>query len=417
MQLRSRPRRSPPGGDLDSRSGWFMVAAAFIAGFVVFGVMYSFGTFFEPMATELHADRAATSAIFSITGLVFYTSGSFTGHLTDRFGPRIIVGMGAVVMGTSLVLTAFIGQIWVGYLSYGVGVGIGAAGAYIPTLSIVGGWFDRHRNTALGVAATGTGCGTLILPPVAAMLIQGYGWRVAYLVFGLGCFVLLATCALIAMPPPLARAGAARSVARSVLSFEFVMLYASWVCGSTALLVPLVFLPSFARAHGVGPVAASALLSLIGGMGILGRVGIGMLTRRIGTLRLFKLSLLVMDASYLLWLLFTHYALLLAFAALLGSGYGLRISLMPVVLIEFFGLANLGAILGIFFTAAGVAAFCGPILAGLIIDYSGSYQWGIVFALTMGALGFAVIAPLRLDRGRPRDGKPDAAPATDGSAE
>jgi MFS family permease len=71
---------------------------------------------------------------------------------------------------------------------------------------------------------------------------------------------------------------------------------------------------------------------------------------------------------------------------------------MPVVLIEFFGLGNLGAILGIFFTASGISALCGPILAGLIIDYTGSYQWGIVFALTMGALGFAVIAPLRSHR-------------------
>ena len=395
MQPRSVTRLSPEAGAPDSRSAWFVVAAAFIAGFVVFGVMYSFGAFFEPMAAEFHANRTATSAFFSITGLVFYMSGSFTGHLSDRFGPRIVVGTGAVVMGASLMLTASIGQIWVGYLSYGVGGGIGAACVYIPTLSMVGGWFDKHRNTALGIAAAGTGCGTLIVPPLAATLIQGYGWRVAYLAFGLGCFVLLAFCTLIASPPPIARARAARSVTRIVLSFEFMMLYASWLCATTALLVPLVFLPAFAREHGVGPVAASALLSLLGGMGILGRVGIGALTKRIGTLWLFKLSVLMMGASYVLWLLFTDYGLLLAFAALLGLGYGLRISLMPVVLIEFFGLGNLGAILGIFFTASGMSALCGPLLAGLIIDYTGSYLWAIVFALAMGCLGFAVIAPLR----------------------
>ena len=79
MQLRSTTNQSPPAGAPDSRSAWFVVAAAFIAGFVVFGVMYSFGTFFEPMAAEFHANRAATSAFFSITGLVFYMSGSLTG--------------------------------------------------------------------------------------------------------------------------------------------------------------------------------------------------------------------------------------------------------------------------------------------------------------------------------------------------
>ena len=111
----------------NSRAAWFMVAAAFIAGFVVFGVMYSFGAFFQPMAAEFHADRAQTSAFFSITGMIFYMSGSLAGHLSDRLGPRIVVGTGATVMGASLVLTASIGQLWVGYLTYGVGVGIGAA--------------------------------------------------------------------------------------------------------------------------------------------------------------------------------------------------------------------------------------------------------------------------------------------------
>lgn len=410
MRPRPMTRQSLPAGDPDSRSASFMIAAAFIAGFVVYGVMYSFGAFFEPMAAEFHADRTATSAFFSITGLVFSMSGPLTGHLSDRFGPRIVVGTGAVVMGASLMLTAAIGQLWVGYLSYGIGVGVGAACAYIPTLAIVGGWFDRHRNSALGIAAAGTGCGTLILPPVAATLIQGYGWRVAYLAFGLGCFMLLAICALIARPPPVTRARAARSVSQIVFSFEFMMLYASWLCATMALFVPLVFLPAFARGQGVGPVAASALLSVLGGMGVLGRVGIGALTKRIGTLRLFKLSVLMMGASYVLWLVFADYRLLLAFAALLGLGYGLRISLMPVVLIEFFGLSNLGTILGIFFTASAISSLCGPILAGLIVDYTGSYRWGIVFALTMGALGFAVVAPLRSHRVSQDDGK--AAEAT-----
>lgn len=178
MQTGPMTRRSPVANAPDSRAAWFVVAAAFIAGFVVFGVMYSFGTFFQPMAAEFHANRAETSAFFSITGLVFYMSSSITGHLSDMLGPRVVIGMGAVVMGASLMLTATIGHLWVGYISYGVGVGIGAACAYIPTLAIVGGWFERHRNSALGIAATGTGCGTLILPPVAAALIQGYGWRV-----------------------------------------------------------------------------------------------------------------------------------------------------------------------------------------------------------------------------------------------
>ncbi|MGH9809387.1 MAG: MFS transporter [Terriglobia bacterium] len=154
-----------------------MVAAAFLASFVVFGVSYSFGVFFKPMAAELHASRAATSALFSIAGFASYMLASITGHLSDRFGPPLVVGAGAIMMGAGMVLTAFIGHMWIGYLTYGVGVGVGAACAYVPTLAMVGGWFTKRRNIALGIAAAGTGCGTLLTPPIAAALIERHDWR------------------------------------------------------------------------------------------------------------------------------------------------------------------------------------------------------------------------------------------------
>ncbi len=63
----------------DSRLAWVMVLVAFTVGFVVFGTMYSFGAFFAPMAGEFRAGRTATSAFFSITGLIFYLAGSVAG--------------------------------------------------------------------------------------------------------------------------------------------------------------------------------------------------------------------------------------------------------------------------------------------------------------------------------------------------
>ncbi len=70
---------------------------------------------------------------------------------------------------------------------------------------------------------------------------------------------------------------------------------------------------------------------------------------------------------------------------------------MPVVLIELFGLQGLGAMLGIFFTATGISALAGPLLAGFLVDVTGSYRWGAAFALAMGLLGFAAILRLRAD--------------------
>jgi MFS family permease len=382
-----------------------MVLVAFTVGLVVFGTMYSFGAFFAPMAAEFRASRAATSAFFSITGLIFYLAGSLAGHFGDRFGPAVMTALGAAVMGGGLVLTGFIGQMWEGYLTYGVGVGLGAACAYMPTLAILGGWFTRQRNAALGTAAAGTGCGMLIVPPLSAALIEHFGWRVTSMIVGVGCAVLLALAAMLVRAPPLPAAGVYRRLGGIVRSIEFRMLYASWVLATIALFVPFVFLPTYVAIHGGSQVAGAALLSLLGGVSILGRLGMDAFADRIGTARLFKASVLLMAASYLLWLVAPSYVWLVGFAVTLGLGYGLRIALMPAILIELFGVQNLGAVLGIFFTASGISAVLGPLVAGFIVDATGSYQWGIAFALAAGTLGFAAVALLRMpsdaDIGRP----------------
>jgi MFS family permease len=381
----------------DSFRGWLVALCAFIAGFVVFGVMYSFGVFFTPMEAEFHASRTGTSVFFAVTGMLFYFFGSITGRLSDRFGARPVIVAGAAIMGGGLTLTALATQMWIGYLTYGAGLGIGASCVYIPTLALVGGWFARHRTTALGLAAAGTGCGTLLMPPVAAVLIQMHGWRTAYALLGASSFVLLLLSAALARQPPLAEARRLTKLSHVVRSRPFALLYASWVLATTGLIVAMVFLAPFAQTIGASPIAGSALISVIGGMSILGRAGIGFITRKADSTQLYKLSVLVMAASYLLWIPFSAYGWLLAFAAMLGLGYGVRIALTPVVLIEFFGLGNIGAVLGAFFTASGLSAVCGPLIAALIIDQTGSYKWGVVFALVMGTLGFIAVAPLRRD--------------------
>ncbi len=400
LQARQTIRHGPVSGGsgLESRRAWFIAAAAFVVGFVVFGIVYSFGVFLQPIMLDLQVGQAATSALFSTTGLAFYLVGPLTGHLGDRFGPRVMVGAGAALMGAGLILTSFIDRLWAGYLTYGALVGLGAACAYLPALSIVGGWFDQRRDTALGLAAAGTGCGTMLAPPLAAVLIEHIGWRPTLIVLGIGCLLLLAGCALTVRRPPETAASARRPFRRIVFSYEFATLYVSWVLATMALFVPFVFLPAFALRDGATQTAASALISVIGGMSIAGRVGIGWAGARFGVVALFKVAVLVMGASYVLWLIAGSYVWLVVFAVVLGLGYGIRIALVPSVLIEFFGLQNLGALLGVFFTATGVASLLGPLLAGHIVETSGDFLWGVAFALIMGLFGFLVILPLTAAR-------------------
>ena len=347
------------------------------------------------MSRELDTSHTATSAFFAIIGLVFYLCGPLCGYLGDRFGPRLLISAGAFLASAGLILTSRIETIWAGYITYGIGVGLGCACAYTPSLAVVGGWFVRNRSAALGVAASGTGCGMMITPPLVAMLIADFGWRQACVLVGWGCGLLLLIAAAMVKRAPLATTSTARSLGAIVHSTPFVLLYISWICATTALFIPFVFLPAFAHQQGASPLAGSMLLSLIGVMSVIGRLGFGLLVSRVGTVWLFKAAVLLMAASYILWLSSPNYICLVVFSMLLGLGYGVRIALMPEVLIVYFGVANLGALLGLFFTSSGIAAVLGPLVAALILDHIGHVSWGIAFALLMGWAGFIALLPLR----------------------
>jgi len=141
-------------------------------------------------------------------------------------------------------------------------------------------------------------------------------------------------------------------------------------------------------------IAAAALVSLIGGTSILGRLVLGPIGDRLGVIAVFKVTVLLMAASYGIWLLSSSYLWLAAFAVVLGINYGSRIAAVPAMLIELFGFEGLGTTLGVFFTATGLAALLGPTLAGLAIEWGG-YRAGILFALATGLLGFVAVLPIK----------------------
>ena len=93
MPIEHRANQEATVARADSPRAWLMVAAAFLASFVVFGVIYSFGVFLKPMAAEFDANAVGASAFFSITAAVFYASGAVTGRLADRYEPRRIVAI------------------------------------------------------------------------------------------------------------------------------------------------------------------------------------------------------------------------------------------------------------------------------------------------------------------------------------
>lgn len=380
--------------ELDSPQAWLMVAMSFVSTFTVFGIAYSFGAFFKPMAAEFGAGPETTSAVFSITACVWSVMGWPSGHYADKFGPRPVLIAGALAIGAGLVMTSMIDRLWLGYLTYGVGVGFGVACGYVPTIAVVGGWFLRRRNTALGIAVAGIGCGTLVVAPLAAALIVRLGWRETNVVLGIASALMLLGCAAAVKKPPVHVAPAEFRIGEAIRTPAFGILYLSSLLSSMALFVPFVFLPAFARDQGASEVAAATLVGLIGGASVVGRMGLGAVADRAGVMRLYLACFLILSLSYGIWLIAHSYSMLVIFAIVMGVGYGGYVALSPAVVAELFGTQRMGTLLGAYYTGGGVGALIGPPVAGLVIARSGGYRGAIALSFIIAIASFLVLIPL-----------------------
>ena len=383
---------------VDSGRGWVVVGAAFISTFTVFGIAYSFGAFFDSMAEDFGSGKGATALMFSITTCWYFVLGVVAGRAADRFGPRPVLLIGALTLGAGLLATSRVESIWVGYATYGALVGTAVSCAYVPMVATVGGWFVRRRTAAIGIAVAGIGAGTLVVVPVSERLIDAYGWRTAYAVLGVAGTVLLLIASIGAFRPPIDVTQESVPLAQIVRRRGFVVMYAATVLGSLALFVPFVFIADYAQDRGASPSGAAALVGIIGAASIVGRLGLGALGARFGPARLMQLSFATLTASFLLWLgAGSSYSLLVAFAAVMGIGYGGFIALAPAVVAMLFGTVGLGAILGALYTAAGLGGLVGPPAAGALIDRT-SYATTIVVAMSLFGAATAVL--LLLPSGR-----------------
>jgi len=379
---------------MDSARAWVVLSAAFLSMFTVFGVAYSFGEFFGPMAKEFGTDRAQTALFFAITTFAYFTLGIFSGRIADRIGPRPVLLFGAAAMTTGLYATSHVSSLELGYLTYGLGVGLGVACGYVPMVAAVGGWFEARRTLALGLAVSGIGFGTLVMVPITERLIDAKGWRWTYRTLSITTGALLLVAAIGAFRPP-SSAETPRPIRDALRGrTDFAYLWISSFFISISLFTPFVFMADYMDSKSIDG-SAGLLLGVIGMASIAGRLGFGATAGRLGIVALYRLSFVVLGASFIIWLMAgTSYTMLVIYALVIGVSYGGFIALSPAVVAELFGTVGLGGILGAIYTAAGVGGLVGPPLMGWIIDQHGhsAAHWT---ALASGAIASLLLIGVR----------------------
>jgi MFS family permease len=305
---------------------------------------------------------------------LLYGGGLFSGVLADRIGTHWVTGIGALLAGGSLIIGSTVRTVWQADLTIGVGFGLGLAISYSPAIAAVQPWFDRNRGVASGIALSGTGFGTLLMPLVAGWIIDRYGWRMALSVLGLGVasFGWLASnwirrpAGLSIGPSPRPARGFLRGVARDP---NFKRLYVAGFLSSFALLVPIVHIIPHAVRSGVGLRDAAWLISLLGFGSVAGRLILGHIADRLGrqsTLGALHIALAVL---FLTWTLPANFLVMALFAVAYGMSYGATIALRPAVIADYFSGPNLAAVMGLHYTSSVFGPLLGPAVFGYSADF------------------------------------------------
>jgi MFS transporter, OFA family, oxalate/formate antiporter len=388
--------------------GWFVVAAAFAVTFVGFGSAYTFSAFVESLQADFAASRGSVSLVFSLAGFLYFGMGVVTGPLADRWGARSLAVVGMILLGLGLALASAARSLTEVYLAYGLGVGLGVGCSYVPAVGTVQRWFVRRRGVASGLAVSGIGVGTLVMPPLAASLIEALGWRGAYLVLGAIAAILGAGMAVLierdprgrglgpdgdALPP---NVGAAQpkgaSVREAIRSRRFVGLYAACLLCSFGAFVPFAHLAPSALDHGLSQSSAALLVGMIGIGSTAGRFFLGGLADRIGRRPSLLAMFVGMALAMMIWALSAQFWSLTTFALAYGVFYGGWVALLPALVADYFGDRNVGSVIGILYTSVAFGTLVGPTAAGFAFDISQSYTLPILAGAGTNIIAAGILA-------------------------
>jgi MFS family permease len=182
--------------------GWVVVAGCFLGSFVVFGLSYSFGVFFEPILAEFESSRSATSMAFGVQTAAIYVGAVAIGALVDRYGTRRMLAAGTVLLCAGLVWTSRVESLAGLVVAYGLVAGAGLSVVYVVAYATPARWFDRRVGLASGLASAGLGVGMLVVAPVATSLIARFGWRDAMVALAAGVAAVLFAAVLLVRGEP-----------------------------------------------------------------------------------------------------------------------------------------------------------------------------------------------------------------------
>ncbi len=377
-------------------NSWVVLAVSTLVMIGFYGTALSFGVFLKPILREFGWTRAvvagAMSMLLGISGLV----GIITGRLTDKYGARKIIAIGALFAVSGYVLMYRANSLWQLYVYFGLFLGICIGTCWAPLIATVSRCFTERRVLAIGILTSGLTIGSTFVPPFIAHHITVYGWRVSFLVLAL--IVTVATIPAIfvlgknpqqdtknvnhgaskeeTMVAEVKKPAQIRewSTTEAVKTIPFIMLITIGFVTAAGLYFMTVHIVACAIDMGTTTTSAALILSFQSIGNIIGKLSVWPIIKRIGSritlfflvgLQALGLFLLIWASS--LWIFF-------ALGAIFGFGNGGSVTIRMSIIPEFFGTKAVGTLVGIAGITWGLGGIVGPVLAGYIFDITSSYD-------------------------------------------
>jgi MFS family permease len=413
--------------------GHIITAACFSIQAVGVGTYISYGVFFTPLMETFEWPRAAiagaSSTAFFITGLF----GLLVGRLNDRFGPRILMTIGAIFLGLGFSLTSQVSTLFQLYFTFGLVFGIGLSAVEIIALTTVARWFARNRGKMTGLVKVGTGAGQLTIPILASFLIAAAGFKTAFIIMGIvAALLLIAISQLLYRDPDIYDAGspdlscpadspdmasntgvcpvpsmpvnpaAIRPVQSAGMDFSMALkspklwlLCLSYLMTIFCLMSIMIHIVPYGRDLGIPAHRAAGILATIGAVSMAGRFAAGLLIDRTGSKTIMVICFILLLTA-LLWLtradtLWEMYA----FAMVYGIAHGGFFTAISPMVAEMFGIRSHGSVFSIAVFFGTIGGALGPFVTGMLFDRLLNYTAAFFILILIAAVAFVLMLCLK----------------------
>ena len=391
------------------KKGWKVLLAGLCINLTL-GVLYSWSVIQKALVQDWNWSNSDASLPYTVAILTWAIALIFAGRLQDKIGPRKVVTMGAIFTGLGLILSGLTSSVLLLTIAFGVLAGAGIGFAYSAVTPPALKWFHpSKKGMVTGIVVSGMGLASLYIAPITSFLLETYGVSTTFIVLGIFILVVATPVAqLLTNPPegyvppaPKNVSNATTTNTPTTSNFEwkemmktkqFYLLWIMFALSSSAGLMIIGNIATIANLQ-ANLEAGFYLVGLLALFNAVGRLGAGILSDKIGRVPTMMIIFALQGVNMALFATYSTSFTIAIGAAIAGIGYGSLLSLFPSTAADFYGMKNFGANYGVLYTAWGISGLIGPIIAGFVVDSTGSYDLAYLISaiLLVVALGLAII--------------------------